>query len=168
MVPTVPRDGSKRAVSGPSSIIANKTLLQAHANGALLVQSATQLFSDFVFLWWVPIILTTSNWDYCTMKEHEKDWLETSCVAFHIGSRVWESASSPDGIPSTPTGGSKRKWHSNKGRSQCRPGRAEKSPGNCGVIWATNLVGQVTVAFTFSNLGSKFSHRPSAGPASPI
>ena len=89
-------------------IVENKKLLQAHVDGALLGQSATQLFSYFVFLWRVPIIVTTNNWDLTTFKKHDQDWLTTNCVAVEIGTRVWTSAATTP--ISTET--SKRVWRS--------------------------------------------------------
>ena len=80
--------------ASPSFIVDNKKLLQAHVDGALLGQSATQLFSYFVFLWRVPIIVTTNNWDLTEMKEHDKEWLDTNCIAVKVQRRVWSSASS--------------------------------------------------------------------------
>ena len=74
----------------------------------LLEQSATQLYSYFVFLWRVPIILTTNNWDCSGFSEADKNWLETNCVAVHIAHRVWKSA--PTAPASAAT--SKRVWRS--------------------------------------------------------
>ena len=95
-------------VASPAFVIANKKLLQAHVDGALLGQSATQLFAYFVFLWRTPIILTTNDWDYSSFSAADKNWLDTNCTAVHIGTRVWQSA------PSTPTNGctGKRVWRS--------------------------------------------------------
>ena len=87
--------------------LGNKKLLQAHVDWALLGQSATQLYSYFVFLWRVPLILTTNNWDYSEFSEADKNWLDTNCVAVYIGTRVWQSAAT------TPEGTSgKRVWRS--------------------------------------------------------
>ena len=61
-------------VSSVAFIVANKKLLQAHVDGAILGQSATQLFSYAIFLWRVPIILTTNNWDLSSLQEHEMEW----------------------------------------------------------------------------------------------
>ncbi len=79
-------------VASPALVIGSKKPLQAHVDGALLGQSATQLYSYFVFLWRVPIILTTNNWDCSGFSEADKNWLETNCVAVHIAHRVWKSA----------------------------------------------------------------------------
>ena len=46
-------------VASPSFIVSNKKVLQAHVDGAILGQSATQLYTYEVFLWRVPIMLTT-------------------------------------------------------------------------------------------------------------
>ncbi len=67
-------------VASPALVIGSKKPLQAHVDGALLGQSATQLYSYFVFLWRVPIILTTNNWDCSGFSEADKNWLETNCV----------------------------------------------------------------------------------------
>ena len=87
-------------VSSPRFIVSNKKLLQAHVDGAILGQSATQLYSYEVFLWRTPIMLTTNNWDYSTFSPADKDWLETNRIAVHIGSRVWRSGTTPsEGTP---------------------------------------------------------------------
>ena len=102
-------------VASPAFVIGNKKLLQAHVDGALLGQSATQLYSYFVFLWKTPIILTTNNWDYSDFCDADRNWLDTNCVAVHIESRVWQSA------PTTPerrdSGTCKRVWRSPAKRS---------------------------------------------------
>ena len=49
-------------VQDPSFIAKNKKLLQAHVDGAILGQSATQLYTYEVFLWRTPIMISTSNW----------------------------------------------------------------------------------------------------------
>ena len=77
-------------VSSPRFIVENKKLLQAHLDGAILGQSATQLYTYEVFLWRIPIMLTTNNWDYSAFSDADKDWLETNCVAAHIDTPVWE------------------------------------------------------------------------------
>jgi hypothetical protein len=76
-------------VSSLAFIVANKKLLQAHVDGAILGQSSTQLFSYAVFLWRVPIILTTNNWDMSGLKEHEKDWIRANCVPVCVSEPVW-------------------------------------------------------------------------------
>ena len=70
----------------------NKKLLQAHVDGAILGQSATQMFTYQVFLWRVPIILTTNNWDLTGLSEAELDWVRSNCVAVHIAEQVYESS----------------------------------------------------------------------------
>ena len=85
-------------VSSPKFIVGNKKLLQAHADGAILGQSATQLYTYEVFLWRTPIMLTTNNWDYSTYSASDQNWIETNTVAVHIAERVWVSGpSAPEG-----------------------------------------------------------------------
>ena len=87
-------------VSSVAFIVANKKLLQAHVDGAILGQSATQLFSYYVFVWRVPIVLTTNNWDISSLKEHEKEWILANCIPVFIGEPVWDKKPSPgDEIP---------------------------------------------------------------------
>eukprot|EP00973_Karenia_brevis_P096215 12431214-Karenia_brevis.AAC.1 len=78
-------------VSDPTFIVGNKKLLQAHVDGAILGQSATQLYTYEVFLWKTPIMLTTNNWDYSKFAPADKNWIDTNVVAVYIGSRVWVS-----------------------------------------------------------------------------
>ena len=79
-------------VASPSFIVGNKKLLQAHVDGALLGQSATQMFTYEVFLWRTPIILTTNNWDLSDLSEDEVEWVHANCVAVHVTEPVYASA----------------------------------------------------------------------------
>ena len=45
-------------VASPAFIVNNKKLLQAHVDGAILGQSATQMYTYEIFLWRTPIIFT--------------------------------------------------------------------------------------------------------------
>ena len=76
-------------VASPKFVVSNKKVLQAHIDGAILGQSATQLYTYEVFLWKVSLILTTNNWEYSEFTESEKNWIETNCVAVYIGKPVW-------------------------------------------------------------------------------
>ena len=82
-------------VADPSFIVNNKKLLQAHVDGAILGQSATQMFTYEVFLWRVPIILTTNNWDLSGLSAAELDWVHSNCVAVHVDTVVYESTRQP-------------------------------------------------------------------------
>jgi len=78
-------------VSSPQFIVANKKLLQAHVDGAILGQSATQMYTYEVFLWKVPIMLTTNNFHLEDMAEHDRDWIHQNCVCMHVAEPVWET-----------------------------------------------------------------------------
>ena len=73
-------------------IVENKKLLQAHVDGALLGQSATQMFTYEAMLWRVPIIVTTNKWRPSDFDAEDQDWLEANCVAIHINEPVWVHA----------------------------------------------------------------------------
>ena len=79
-------------VATPKFIAGNKTLLQAHVDGAILGQSATQLYTYEVFLWRVPIILTTNNWDLNCLSATEREWVEANCVPVHVDVPVFQAA----------------------------------------------------------------------------
>ena len=83
-------------VASPSFIVSNKKVLQAHVDGAILGQSATQLYTYEVFLWRVPIMLTTNNWDLTKLTDEERGWVETNCVVVHVENAVYE-----DRVPAT-------------------------------------------------------------------
>ena len=68
-------------VADPAFIVNNKKLLQAHVDGAILGQSATQKFTYEVFSWRTPIILTTSNWDLSGLCAEDLDWINANCEA---------------------------------------------------------------------------------------
>ena len=82
-------------VADPSFIVNNKKLLQAHVDGAILGQSATQTYTYEVFLWRIPIILTTNNWDLTRLTEAELDWVRANCVAVHVAEPVFEARREP-------------------------------------------------------------------------
>ena len=65
--------------------------LQAHVDGAILGQSATQLYTYEVFLWRVPIMLTTNNWDLSVLTTDEREWVEANCVAVSIPEAVYDN-----------------------------------------------------------------------------
>lgn len=81
-------------VANPSFIVGNKKLLQAHVDGALLGQSATQMFTYEVFLWRTPIILTTNNWDLRDLSEDELEWVHANCVVVYVPEPVYADAAS--------------------------------------------------------------------------
>ena len=77
-------------VATPKFIADNKKLLQAHVDGAILGQSPTQQYTYEVFLWRVPIILTTNNWDLARLSETEREWVDANCVAVHVAEPVFQ------------------------------------------------------------------------------
>ena len=77
-------------VADPSFIVNNKKLLQAHVDGAKLGQSATQLYTYEVFLWRVPIMLTTNNWCLDELTDDQREWVDSNCVAIYVGEPVYE------------------------------------------------------------------------------
>ena len=79
-------------VADPSFIVNNKKLLQAHVDGAILGQSATQKFTYEVFLWRTPIILTTNNWNLSHLCAEDLDWIHANCVAVHVPEPVYQSS----------------------------------------------------------------------------
>lgn len=81
-------------VASPVFVVSNKKVLQAHVDGAILGQSATQLYTYEVFLWKTPLMLTTNCWEYADFSDADKDWIEANCVAVHIDSPVWEEPAS--------------------------------------------------------------------------
>ena len=70
-------------VQSPSFIVNNKKVLQAHVDGAILGQSATQLYTYEVFLWCTPIIISTNNWCLDDLTEEEREWVGANCVVVH-------------------------------------------------------------------------------------
>ena len=79
-------------VASPKFIVGNKKVLQAHVDGALLGQSATQLFTYEVFVWRIPIILTTNNWKLDCLTEDEVGWVNANCVVVHVDQPVYVTA----------------------------------------------------------------------------
>ena len=112
-------------VASPLFLMGNKKLLQAHVDGAILGQSATQLFSYKVPLWRTPIMLTTNNFGLDGLSEADRNWIETNAVAVHIGDRVWRSGASPRLTPvaspcpsDSSVGQARRVWASPAARGQ--------------------------------------------------
>ena len=97
------RRGEHRAIlldemSSPEFIVGNK-VLQAHVDGAILGQSATQMYTYEVFLRRIPIAVTTKNWDYSHLSGADQDWIRQNCVEVLIDTLVWQqpgSAPSPE------------------------------------------------------------------------
>ena len=87
-------------VMGPDFIVENKKLLQALVDGAKLGQSATQLFAYQIFLWRMPLIITTTKWDYSHLDAVDKDWIEANRVPVHISEPVWDETPQPK--PASP------------------------------------------------------------------
>jgi hypothetical protein len=79
-------------VKDPSFIVNNKKLLQAHVDGAILGQSATQMFTYEIFLWRTPIILTTNKWSLEKFDKADLNWIEANCVPVYIGEPVYETS----------------------------------------------------------------------------
>ena len=78
------RRGAHRAILldemfSPGFIVRNRKLLQAHVDGAILGQSATQLYTYKVFLWRTPIMITTINWDFAAFSDADKNCRECCC-----------------------------------------------------------------------------------------
>ena len=67
-----------------SFIFGSKKLLQAHVDGAILGQSATQRFAWEIMLWKVPILVTTNKWSPTGFDGADQDWLDANCVAVRI------------------------------------------------------------------------------------
>ena len=64
-------------------------VLQAHVDGAKLGQSSTQLFAYEVFVWRVPIMLTTNNWCLDKLSQEEREWVQSNCVAVCVNTPVY-------------------------------------------------------------------------------
>ena len=77
-------------MSDPQFIVNNKKVLQAHVDGAILGQSATQMYTYEVFLWRIPIMLTTNNWDLSHLSKEDLDWIQSNCVVVHVKDKVFE------------------------------------------------------------------------------
>ena len=101
-------------------VVANKKVLQAHVDGAILGQSATQLYTYEVFLWRVPIMITTNNWNYSDFSHADRDWIRSNCVEVCIDSPVWETTENP--IPGAPVATSPR-----QGEKRDAPQRSPKA-----------------------------------------
>ena len=78
-------------VATPKFIVSNKKLLQAHVDGAILGQSPTQTYTYEVFMWRVPIILTTNNWRLETLADEDREWLNANCIAVYVAEPVFEA-----------------------------------------------------------------------------
>ena len=90
-------------VASPKFVVSNKKVLQAHVDGAILGQSATQVYTYEVFLHRTPLILTTNFWEYAEFNSADKNWIETNCVAVYIDTPVWETSPSGSGETTLPT-----------------------------------------------------------------
>ena len=89
-------------MASPKFVISNKKVLQAHADGAILGQSATQLYTYEVFLHRTPLMLTTNFWEYADFNAADQNWIEANCVAVCIDTPVWEEAPAGSEGPELP------------------------------------------------------------------
>jgi hypothetical protein len=76
-------------------IVGNKKVLQAHVDGAILGQSATQLYTYEAFLWRVPIVITTNNWNYESFDAADRDWIQANCIEVLVDTPVWKEQGTP-------------------------------------------------------------------------
>ena len=76
-------------IAGSDFVLANKKLLQAHADGAKLGQSPTQTLAYEVFLWRVPVIVTTNHWSVAHHGAVDQEWLAKNCVVEEITEQVF-------------------------------------------------------------------------------
>ena len=76
-------------IAGSDFVLANKKLLQAHADGAKLGQSPTQTLAYEVFLWRVPVIVTTNHWGVAHHDAVDQEWLAKNCVVEEITEQVF-------------------------------------------------------------------------------
>lgn len=106
-------------VASPKFIVDNKKVLQAHVDGAILGQSATQLYTYEIFLWRTPLMLTTNSYDYSEYSASDQNWIETNAVSLFVGEPVWDA--SRIAVPQTPKVANGRKpWGSPSGPTQKR------------------------------------------------
>ena len=82
-----------------SQYVSDGKLLQAHVDGALLGQSATQMFTYEVFLWRTPMVLTTNNWDLSSLAADELEWVAANCVAVRVDTPVFAPARTAPAFP---------------------------------------------------------------------
>ena len=68
-------------------------------DGALLGQSATQMFTYEVFLWRTPMVLTTNNWDLSSLAADELEWVAANCVAVRVDTPVFAPARTAPAFP---------------------------------------------------------------------
>ena len=103
-------------VASPQFVVDNKKLLQAHIDGALLGQSPTQSLAYEVWIWKVPIMLTTNNWDLSKYSAADKNWIGENVIDVYIGNPVWEEAK-PQAEAAVPPPSPPRSLTSAGGRS---------------------------------------------------
>jgi hypothetical protein len=76
-------------VGSAGFVVSNKKVLQAHMDGATLGQSPTQTLTYSVWLWQVPMMITTNDWNTGDMDPHDADWLQENCVVHTVTAPVW-------------------------------------------------------------------------------
>jgi hypothetical protein len=70
-------------------IVRCKVLFQASCEGVHLRQSKCQQFSEWKFLYQVPMIICTNSWLQEGEETPHRDWLEANSVHVQIDSHVW-------------------------------------------------------------------------------
>ena len=76
------------------TVIRNKVLFQASAEGVHLRQSKCQQFAEWKFLYHVPMICCTNAWLLPADKTEHRDWLEANTVHVYIQSPCWDQSKS--------------------------------------------------------------------------
>ena len=58
-------------------------------DGATLGQSSTQKYVYEVFLWRIPIVVTTNRWSLAGLDDADLNWLDQNCVVENVREEVW-------------------------------------------------------------------------------
>lgn len=85
----------------PAFLTNNKKVLQSHVDGAWLGDSPTQQYVYEVFLWKIPIIITTNNWSLEKLPPQDREWVIANSVAIYVGEPVWQESVAAQAAPTT-------------------------------------------------------------------
>jgi hypothetical protein len=76
------------------TVIRNKIVFQASAEGVHLCQSKFQQFAEWKFLYHASMIYCTNAWLRPADKTEHRDWLEANAVHVYIQSPFWDQSKS--------------------------------------------------------------------------
>lgn len=75
--------------ASPQMVVANKALFQAGIDPVLLAQSKCNDYAYSVFVYGMPMVVCTNDWDI-GVSPHDREWLDKNSVVIQVTEPLWE------------------------------------------------------------------------------